>query len=194
MAFTARTKIVKLKGHPITTFEDTVAEQLFELQTNSTSDYLKTELKPLFFHAAKEFDVSEGKKVVVIWYPYRLMKEFKRTHTLLTRELEKKFSGKTVILVAERTILPKGQQKQKRPRSRTIKAVHDAILDDIVYPSTIVGKRTRVRLDGTKIIKVLLDPKENKDHEMEGKLDTYSAIYKRLTGKRAEFLFADYKI
>lgn len=32
--------------------------------------------------------------------------------------------------------------------------VHDAILDDIVYPTEITGKRTRVKLDGSKTLKV----------------------------------------
>ena len=41
--------------------------------------------------------------------------------------------------------------------SRTLTAVHDAILDDLVFPAEIVGKRTRVKLDGTKLIKVHLD-------------------------------------
>merc|ERR1712080_296088 len=36
--------------------------------------------------------------------------------------------------------------KQKRPRSRTLVAVHNAILDDLVYPAEIVGKRIRIRL------------------------------------------------
>ncbi len=32
--------------------------------------------------------------------------------------------------------------------------VHDAILSDLVYPTEIVGKRIRYRLDGSKILKV----------------------------------------
>lgn len=79
------------------------------------------------------------------------------------RELEKKFSGKHVVFIAERKILPKPQRntrnplKQKRPRSRTLTAVFDAILEDLVFPAEIVGKRIRVKLDGSQLIKVHLD-------------------------------------
>jgi hypothetical protein len=64
-----------------------------------------------------------------------------------------------VIIIAERRIQRKEsrnsrQHSQKRPVSRTLTAVHEAILDDIVFPTEIVGKRTRVRLDGSKLLKV----------------------------------------
>merc|ERR1711937_875763 len=45
-----------------------------------------------------------------------------------------------------------------RPRSRTLKAVHAAVLNDIVAPSTIVGRRQRAAIDGKLIEKVYLDP------------------------------------
>lgn len=62
-----------------------------------------------------------------------------------------------VIMIATRRILrpPKKGSAVQRPRSRTLTAVHDAMLEDIVYPAEIVGKRVRYRLDGSKIIKVL---------------------------------------
>ena len=73
--------------------------------------------------------------------------------------MEKKFSGKHVVFIAQRRILPKptrkaNKLKQKRPRSRTLMAVHNAILDDLVYPAEIVGKRIRIRLDGSRLFKV----------------------------------------
>lgn len=76
----------------------------------------------------------------------------------LTRELEKKFSDRHVVFIAQRRVLPKPTRntraKQKRPRSRTLTHVHEKILEDLVYPTVIVGKRTRVSVDGSKLLKV----------------------------------------
>ncbi|KAJ2432709.1 ribosomal protein S7A, partial [Coemansia sp. RSA 2522] len=51
----------------------------------------------------------------------------------------------------------------------------------------IVGKRTRVKVDGSRTIKVYLDSKDATS--LEYKLDTFSAVYKRLTGKDVVFEF-----
>ena len=76
----------------------------------------------------------------------------------LTRELEKKFSDRHVVFIAQRRMLRKptrnSRVKQKRPRSRTLTSVHEKILEDLVYPTEIVGKRTRVAADGSKLLKV----------------------------------------
>ena len=76
----------------------------------------------------------------------------------LTRELEKKFADRHVIFVAQRRMLRKptrtSRVQQKRPRSRTLTSVHDKILEDLVFPTEIVGKRTRVAVDGSKLLKV----------------------------------------
>jgi Ribosomal protein S7e len=78
--------------------------------------------------------------------------------TRLTRELEKKFSDRHVVFVAQRRMLRKptrtSRVKQKRPRSRTLTNVHEKILEDLVFPTEIVGKRTRVAVDGSKLLKV----------------------------------------
>lgn len=76
----------------------------------------------------------------------------------LTRELEKKFSDRHVVFVAQRRMLRKptrtSRVQQKRPRSRTLTNVHEKILEDLVFPTEIVGKRTRVAVDGSKLLKV----------------------------------------
>ena len=103
----------------------------------------------------------------MIHVPFRLLKAFHKVQTRLVRELEKKFSGKDVVIVANRRILPKPSTGAAiaRPRSRTLTAVHAALLEDLVYPTEIVGKRTRYRSDGSKLLKVFLDPKDRNTTE-----------------------------
>lgn len=43
--------------------------------------------------------------------------------------------------------------------------MHDAILEDLVYPSEIVGKRIRVKLDSSRLIKVHLDKAQQNNVE-----------------------------
>ena len=65
--------------------------------------------------------------------------------------------------------------------------MQNAILEDIVYPHQIVGKRIRVRQDSSKLLKVYLDPKEVKD--VDYKLKTFNNVYKALTNNQVEFMF-----
>ncbi|ERN08812.1 hypothetical protein AMTRI_Chr11g156610 [Amborella trichopoda] len=183
--FTAYRKIQKDKGLEPSEFEETVAQAFFDLE-NSNQE-LKSDLKDLFINSATQVDVSGNRKAVVIHVPYRLRKAFRKIHVRLVRELEKKFSGKDVIVIATRRIMrpPKKGSAVQRPRSRTLTAVHDAMLEDVVYPAEIVGKRIRYRLDGSKIMKVYLDPKERNNTEY--KLETFSGVYRKLSGKDVVF-------
>ncbi|KAF5445429.1 hypothetical protein F2P56_034478, partial [Juglans regia] len=137
-----------------TEFEETVAQAFFDLE--NTNQELKSDLKDLYINSAVQVDVLGNRKAVIIHVPYRLRKAFRKIHTKLVRELEKKFSGKDVVLIATRRIVrpPKKGSAAQRPRSRTLTSVHEAMLEDIVLPAEIVGKRVRYRIDGSKIMKV----------------------------------------
>merc|ERR1711924_128150 len=111
----------------------TLAQALCDLEANSND--LKAELRELYIVSAKEVDVT-GRKAVVIFVPFKLLKIVHKIQSRLVRELEKKFSGKHVVIIGQRRIMRKPssgarQPKQKRPRSRTLTAVHESILEDL---------------------------------------------------------------
>ena len=178
---------------PPSEIETTVAQALLDLEANVAD--LKAELRPLQISAVKEVDVKGGKKAIVIFVPVPQLKAFHKIQQRLVRELEKKFSDRHVLLLASRRILPRPKrsarsrntQKQKRPRSRTLTAVHDAILADLCFPVEIVGKRIRTKEDGSKLLKVVLDEKERVS--VDYRLDTYAEVYRRLTGRNVNFEF-----
>lgn len=158
------------------------------------SSDLKPQLRELQITGADQVAVG-GKKAIIIWVPFPQLKAFQKIQARIVRELEKKFSGKHVVVIAKRTILPKKSKNsivkttQKRPISRTLTAVHDSILEDLVFPAEIVGKRFRIKPDGSRIIKVHLD-RGNQTY-VEHKIPTFESVYKKLTGKEVKFDFPE---
>eukprot|EP00054_Salpingoeca_dolichothecata_P031394 m.263370 g.263370 ORF g.263370 m.263370 type:complete len:195 (+) comp26897_c0_seq1:45-629(+) len=189
--FTYRSKVKKTHGRQPNALETTVASALYELQVNS--EKLKQPLWGVHINAAKEVELSDGKKVVVIFVPVPQLPQYQKMirENSLIDELEKKFSGKHVVVIAQRRIIRKEtrsarQLKQKRPRSRTLTAVHDALLEDLVFPSEVIGRRIRFKKDGSRLLKAHLN-QENKN--VKDKLETFTKVYKALTNKDVAFEF-----
>ena len=183
-------KIRKARGATPTEFELLVAQELYHIE--AASDEMRSDLRELYIVGAKDMDVGGGRRAVVVMVPYKQLRSYNRVHKRLVNELEKKFTGKHVVIIGQRTSLGKSynrstQAKGPRPRSRCLTNVQDAILEDIVYPTEILGKRTRCRTDGSKTLQVYLDPKDL--NSVEGKIDTFAHVYKQLTNKDVAFEF-----
>ncbi|KAH8919625.1 ribosomal protein S7e [Atractiella rhizophila] len=188
----ASSKIIRVANAPRTTpspLELEVAQALLDLESNVND--LKSELRVLQISAAREVDLKGGRKAIVIFVPVPMIRAFRKIQGRLTRELEKKFSERHVVFIGQRRMMRKPSRgsrvKQMRPRSRTLKEVHEKILEDLVYPTEITGKRTRQNVDGSRVIKVFLDSKDATS--LEYKLDSFSSVYRRLTGKEVHFEF-----
>lgn len=187
----ARAKIVKRSGETPSDLELEVAKALFDIEVSPSCDF-KAELKEIVISAAQELEVKAGRKAIIVHFPYKSWRVVAKIHGRLIRELEKKLSKKHVVLTADRTMINKNFRRmgiEVRPRSRTLTSIHESILDDIVAPLQIGGKRTRMAADSTKMLKVILDVKEKERDSIQEKLDTFSAAYLKLTNKPAVFAF-----
>eukprot|EP00003_Mantamonas_plastica_P022320 TRINITY_DN3767_c0_g1_i1.p1 TRINITY_DN3767_c0_g1~~TRINITY_DN3767_c0_g1_i1.p1 ORF type:complete len:189 (+),score=55.59 TRINITY_DN3767_c0_g1_i1:84-650(+) len=188
MSLTADTRIVKV-GEP-EELERQVAQALIDIEANVQQ--LKSQLSELVINSAKSVSLPDGTTCVLVFVPQPQLKKYHTVQTRLVDELCKNLHVDNVLIIAQRKILPKETRKnrvkkQQRPRSRTLTNVHEAILDDLVYPAQITGKSTRHRVEGGKILKVKLAGKSKDD--VQEKLDTFAYVYKRLTGKDADFTF-----
>ncbi|MEJ1274612.1 hypothetical protein NN561_005499 [Cricetulus griseus] len=106
---------------------------------------LKVQLQELNITATKKIEVGDGPKAIIIVVPVSQLKSFQKIQVRLLWELEKEFSGKHLVFIVQRRILPEPTReressmkiKQKHPRSHTLTAVHVVILEDLVFPSKL---------------------------------------------------------
>merc|ERR1711924_173759 len=116
--FTTRQRIKKTKGEP-TELENQVAQAFVDLEINN--EKLRPYLKNLHIAGAKEVVVNKSTAAIVIFLPYRLKDLFRKNQVRLVRELEKKFSGQHVVLVAQRKIRIRNPASPARlPRARCV--------------------------------------------------------------------------
>lgn len=89
-------KIKKAKGAVTDDFEATVAQALVDLEMASD---LKADLHDLYIVKASEMDLTGGRKAVVIFVPFKQLKDYHKIQGKLIRELEKKFRSVLHLIV-----------------------------------------------------------------------------------------------
>eukprot|EP00792_Barthelona_sp_PAP020_P008541 TRINITY_DN3227_c2_g2_i1.p1 TRINITY_DN3227_c2_g2~~TRINITY_DN3227_c2_g2_i1.p1 ORF type:complete len:179 (+),score=40.06 TRINITY_DN3227_c2_g2_i1:48-584(+) len=170
-----------------------IKQDIIDIQ-NTNSD-LKHHLNNFKIVGAKKILVDDS-EVCVIFVPVPLMKRLRVFQDRLTADMEKKMNCPCVF-VSKATIIPQESNKshikrQKRPHSRTLTAVHQLILEDVVFPSEIVGRHVRhtLRSGDRKSVQteyIRLDATHRET--AEDRTHLFSLIYKDLTGRNAEFGF-----
>jgi len=184
-------KITALEGHEITDFERDLAKNLLAIENENQA---QTHLASLFFNSAERhtFTAADGSKgmYTLIRCPYRSLHALRKSADFLIPELEKRFSMPVIMVCRRNIISPNAihHPTQKRPRSRTLKAVHQATLEDIVAPSHITGRQIRVSVDGSRHEKIFLQPLDRA--LMEPRLEAMASAYEKLTTHRVHFEFS----
>ena len=161
-----------------------VAKHLFELESNNAA--LKASLSTLHINSVKKVTISPKRYAFVVFYSLRFIRRFRKIQKALTQELEKKFPNTHIIFVAQRKIqAPPKSNLATRARSFTLTAVHDAVLDDIVFPAEIVGRRVHYKTDGSGTTQIFFDDKHR--DITQAKLPTYAKLASKLTGRTCTF-------
>ena len=166
-----------------------IVSTAFEKIKDSEKEH-KTDLEPIKIEHSNEVQMSDDQKCYLIQISTTNLAGFKKVHSLLTKKLEESLSNPVILIPAKKRVNGKEYRvyvSKKVPRDRTLTAVFDGYLDDILYPATIVGKRIRYPTGKTRTFKVLVDPLD-KDI-VEYKVPAMVACYRALTNRKLEIEF-----
>ena len=166
-----------------------IVSTAFEKIKDSEKEH-KTDLEPIKIEHSNEVQMPDDQKCYLIQISTSNLAGFKKVHSLLTKKLEESLSNPVILIPAKKRVNGKEYRvyvSKKVPRDRTLTAVFDGYLDDILYPATIVGKRIRYPTGKTRTFKVLVDPLD-KDI-VEYKVPAMVACYRALTNRKLEIEF-----
>lgn len=182
-------KLRRLKRANPSEIEESVAKTLYDLE--STHKTLKAQLPRFHINGVRVIETPRSNKnAMVVFYPLRFLMLVRKIQKSLTAELEKRHPGSVVVLVAQRKITKRPTdvyKLQKVQRSKTSTAVFENILNDLIYPCDVVGRRWRFRTDGSRTMKVFLDARDRK--KIEARLAVIANVYRQLTHRTVTFAF-----
>jgi small subunit ribosomal protein S7e len=147
------------KGTTVNEITKNLTTVLHKIQESDPK--LKADLESFKIESATEIIVDDKNKCLLIKVDENSIKSLHKVHAEIVKRLEDHFSG-PVVIVPERkktngNLFRKFRGK-KAPRNRTLTAVYQDALEDVLFPSTIVGLRTRYPKGNSRIFKVQVDP------------------------------------
>merc|ERR1711935_213351 len=184
-------KRLAIKNREPNDLEKEIAKVIYDLAQSSSEN--REDFKNIYIAGAKEFQINQlgkrDKRVVLIYVPYPSLKSAQKLHFKIVNEIQKRKSIQAFI-TAKRTILSRWKKihhSQKRPRSRTLTSVFDAVLDDLLVPGNITARRIRHKLTGKLTHKIWVN-EENKPY-LEDRADAITQSYETLTHRSIEVDF-----
>lgn len=137
-----------------------------------------------------EIPMGKEKPALLVYFSHKSHKVLLTPlYKKIVSDLEKKLKT-IVLLVSARNIQSRWIKKnrtQKRPYSRTLTSVQEAVLTELLLPGSVISDRTRVRLDGSQVRKLVLDKTEQ--HFLEERTEAIRNAYKKLTTRDIEINF-----
>lgn len=132
-------------------------------------------------------DDKKATTAVVVYLPYIFIRDHKNLVPKIVNEIQKRRSQHAFVVSKRTVINKKGAFNQRIPRNRTMTSVYDSILEDLITPAYIIGKRIRYRLNGSQLLKVFLN--EESRAFLENKINLIAQLYFALTNRKIVFEF-----
>ncbi len=151
---------------------------------------IKADVEALKIETANEIVIDNKNKCLLIQVSENSIKNLQKIHSELVKKLEEQFSTPVIVVPQRKTTNGNRFRKyrgKKAPRDKTLTANYAAALEDVLYPATIVGLRTRFPRGGSRLFKVYVDPLDKE--VVFYKSMAVSASYKQLTNRNLEIEF-----
>lgn len=145
---------------------------------------LKKSLEAIKIENGAELPTTDNKKCYLVHVSSTSQDALNKAHSNMVKKLEQKLGHSVVIVPARKRIngnLYRKYRGKKVPRTETLTYVYDALLQDVVYPAAVIGKRIRYPKTKARSFKVIVD-KTDKD-TIDYKLNAITASYKALTNR-----------
>lgn len=128
-------------------------------------------------------DNKKTEKVILVYVNFTALNTLRTVASDLIKRIEEKRKQK-VLFTVKRNIeskFVKLNRKQQKPRSRTLISVFDNVLEDLVLPGFVTGRRMRHRADGSLFYRIYVN--KESEEELSNKVEVISKVYQKLTGR-----------